>query len=298
MKKALRRRRFILGGSIAALVIATTIGLVVFLQLAAQRHAKQQAIDHAQLQKLDQTIARLKKQRAERIAAEKKAAEEKARQEAEAARQAEVAQNLKDQQAGKVVTPKGCAAADAHSDPTSISIVINKKRCFSPIDFTPPDLIETQGATLSAKAVPSFNALMQAAATAGLPLRVTSSYRSYGNQVSTYNYWVSVNGSTASADTVSARPGYSEHQTGFTVDLAAGACSLDCFAGTPQATWLREHAAEYGFVERYPAGLTAITGYSPEAWHYRYVGATVAQDMKAKGIKTLEQYWNIPGGEY
>ncbi len=273
-------------------------GLGVFYYLSQQQAAKQQAAHQVQLQQLDKKIAILKKQRAERIAAEKKAAEEKARQEAEAARQAEIAQNLAKQQAGQVVTPKGCVASDAHSNPATIAVVINKKRCFSPIDFTPPDLTVTNGATLSAKAAPSFAAMMQAAAAAGVPLSVTSSYRSYSNQVATYNHWVSVNGSTASADTVSARPGYSEHQTGLAVDVAAGGCSLECFAGTAHYTWMQAHAAEYGFIERYPVGLTNITGYSPEAWHYRYVGVTVAQDMKAKGVKTLEQYWGVAGGDY
>ena len=140
--------------------------------------------------------------------------------------------------------------------------------------------------------------MLQAAAAAGAPLSVTSSFRSYSNQVSTYNYWVKINGSAASADTVSARPGYSEHQTGLAIDFSAGGCSLECFAGTAQYTWMKANAAEYGFIERYMPGMTSITGYSPEAWHYRYVGATVAKDMKAKGVKTLEQYWSVAGGDY
>jgi len=137
-----------------------------------------------------------------------------------------------------------------------------------------------------------------AATAAGLPFRITSSFRSYQNQVDTYNQWVAVNGSTASADTVSARPGYSEHQTGYAMDIASGGCALDCFAGTPQYAWMQAHAAEYGFIQRYYDGYESITGYSPEPWHYRYVGIQVAEDMKARGIKTLEQYWGVSGGDY
>lgn len=75
-------------------------------------------------------------------------------------------------------------------------------------------------------------------------------------------------------------------------------CPLECFANSQAYTWLRAHAAEYGFIQRYPVGLTAITGYSPEAWHWRYVGSEVALDMKAKNIETLETYFGISGGDY
>lgn len=140
--------------------------------------------------------------------------------------------------------------------------------------------------------------MMNAAALAGTPFDMSSAYRSYANQVATYNNWVAVNGSQAAADTVSARPGYSEHQTGLAADLKVGGCALECFGSTSQYQWLKQHAADYGFIERYPQGLTSITGYSPESWHWRYVGTNIAQDMKAKSIQTLEQYFGISGGDY
>jgi D-alanyl-D-alanine carboxypeptidase len=205
---------------------------------------------------------------------------------------------LTDQQAGKVVTPSGCAIHGVHGDPTSIDVVVNKKHCFNPIDYAPSDLVAIDGATISAKVASDFDAMFKAAAAAGYPITVTSSYRSYQNQVTTYNGWVTANGSTTAADTVSARPGYSEHQSGFAMDLAAGNCALECFLTSGQYTWMTDHAADYGFIQRYPVGLTSITGYSDESWHYRYVGKAVAQDMKKKGTKTLEQYWNISGGGY
>ena len=110
---------------------------------------------------------------------------------------------------------------------------------------------------------------------------------------------MSVSGA-AGADTYSARPGYSEHQTGFAVDVAnaTGTCSLDCFGTTSQYAWLQQHAADYGFIQRYYAGFEAITGYKAEEWHYRYVGVAIAKDMQQRGIKTLEQYWGVPGGTY
>lgn len=291
MKVKAKKRQLWLYGGLAAVILVSLSGLGAYIYLQNQALAHTQEAHDKQLAAYDTKIAALKKARAKKLADE--AAAEKA-----AEQSADAAKNLAAQQAGQVVTPKSCAISGPHGNPNNIDVVINKKHCFSPIDFVPSDLGSFNGFVLSTKAIPDATALFAAAAAAGAPLSLTSSYRSYSNQVATYNYWVQANGSTASADTVSARPGYSEHQTGFVFDLSAGSCSLECFAGTPQYAWMQAHAAEYGFIERYPPGLTSITGYSPEAWHYRYVGRTVAQDMKAKGVKTLEQYWGISGGDY
>jgi D-alanyl-D-alanine carboxypeptidase len=175
-----------------------------------------------------------------------------------------------------------------------------------PVTYIPGDLvsvIDSNGSSylLSAKAAPSFKAMSDAATADGESFYLTSSYRSYSDQVSTYAYWVNTSG-TAGADTYSARPGYSEHQTGLAFDVAASVGGtnyvLSDFARTSQYQWLQAHAADYGFIQRYYAGSESITGYEAEEWHYRYVGVTVAKDMQAKGIKTLEQYWGISGGDY
>jgi D-alanyl-D-alanine carboxypeptidase len=184
------------------------------------------------------------------------------------------------------------------TDPSSITVIINKKHCFSPKNWTPGSLESFDGFLIQSEASDHLSSMSQAAMSAGVGFSLSSAYRSYDNQVETYNTWVRVNGSTAAADTVSARPGFSEHQTGLAADLKAGNCVLECFGGTGSYAWLQQHAAEYGFIERYPQGLTAITGYDPEAWHWRYVGITTAQDMKAKGIQTLESYFSITGGDY
>lgn len=195
-----------------------------------------------------------------------------------------------------------CNAASTHNNPNNIDILVNKKHCLQPLAFAPSDLVSVEGSfLLSAKAAPSFNAMSAAAAAAGQGFQITSSYRSYSTQVTTYKYWVSISGQ-AGADTYSARPGYSEHQTGLAVDLQANlngkTCALSCFLNTSQYTWLQTHAADYGFIQRYPTGQEAITGYESEEWHYRYVGVDVAKNMKAKNVTTLEQYWGISGGDY
>jgi D-alanyl-D-alanine carboxypeptidase len=230
-----------------------------------------------------------------------KAAALKAKQDAAAKAAADQAQTANSSTATSIVS-SDCNTATTHNNPDSIDVVVNKKHCMQPVTYVPGDLVSIgNGYVLSAKAAPSFNAMMAAASAVGEPMTVTSSYRSYSDQVSTYAYWVNTSGK-AGADTYSARPGYSEHQTGLAFDVAATVNGtnyvLSDFAKTSQYQWLQAHAADYGFIQRYYAGSESITGYQAEEWHYRYVGVTVAKDMQTKGIKTLEQYWGISGGDY
>lgn len=183
--------------------------------------------------------------------------------------------------------------------PDSIRVIVNKKHCITPIDWSPGDLVQVHGYYLRSEAASHLSRMMDDASTTGVPLALSSAYRSYTDQASTYAEWVTINGSIADADSVSARPGYSEHQTGLAVDFKqSDACVLDCFGKTAQYTWLVAHAAEYGFIQRYPSGLMSITGYDTEAWHWRYVGTQIANDMKSHGIQTLEAYFGISGGMY
>jgi D-alanyl-D-alanine carboxypeptidase len=72
-------------------------------------------------------------------------------------------------------------------------------------------------------------------------------------------------------------------------------CALDqCFADTDQGRWLAANAYRWGFVLRYPNGMTNITGYEFEPWHYRYVGVALATEMHTTGIPTLEQFFGLP----
>lgn len=280
-------------GSAVILVFWLAAG-VYALNYFEKQHDTQVAASRQYIEELDKTIARIEDKKEERRLEEEQKAKEAA--EAEAQKKAEE-EAQKEAQSNQSTASSGCNPASSHTDPSSIDVIVNKKHCLTPVSFTPPDLVTTNGATISAKAASDFNRMFADAAVAGQSFTVTSSYRSYINQVSTYNYWVSVNGQAA-ADTVSARPGFSEHQTGFAFDVGANGCNLDCFAGTSQYQWFQANAAKYGFIQRYYSGYEDITGYASEEWHYRYVGVAVAQDMKTKGIKTLEQYWGIEGGNY
>ena len=195
------------------------------------------------------------------------------------------------------------------SDPKSINVVINKSHPLSPKNYAPADLttpnvpmranISEDESKVSKQIAPDLELLISAAANNGIQLELESGYRSYAFQVNLYNYYVSAQGQET-ADEQSARPGYSEHQTGFAVDLGSStdtSCNVQlCFGNTAEGNWLAANAYKYGFIVRYSAADQALTGYEPEAWHFRYVGQTLAKTLKDKNITTLEEYFNISGG--
>lgn len=133
-----------------------------------------------------------------------------------------------------------------------------------------------------------FDLLTAEAAKEGLNIWLASGFRSYDYQKQIYTNYVNSYGQST-ADTFSARPGHSEHQTGLAIDVNS---IDDTFAGTPEALWLEKHAHEFGFIIRYPKGKEHITGYKYEPWHLRYLGKSVASDVYNSGL-TLEEYLGI-----
>lgn len=135
-----------------------------------------------------------------------------------------------------------------------------------------------------------FLELWQAANDQGFYLMVTSSYRDYESQKEIYDYRVS-NWGERKADETAARPGHSEHQTGLVIDMTSKTEPLaDSFTDSEAYKWLKENAYKYGFIERYPEGKTYLTGYSPESWHWRYVGLEAAKTMHDEDI-TFDEYY-------
>jgi D-alanyl-D-alanine carboxypeptidase len=200
----------------------------------------------------------------------------------------------------KPVIPTFDKTAFSNTDPSSIWLVINKQHSLSPVSYVPADLITTVGATISNKARADFDLMNTAALAVGVNFTIVSSYRSYDNQSNIYNNYIATYGQ-ASTDTFSARPGYSEHQTGLAIDFGSSTgavCNLDdCFGSTVEGLWLSQHSYEYGFIMRYPSNKQQLTGYKSEPWHFRYIGRELAMDMKNASIFTLEEYFNINGGE-
>lgn len=141
---------------------------------------------------------------------------------------------------------------------------------------------------INPEAKQALDEMFAAAAGDGLTMRVVSGFRSYTTQKNLYNKYVRRDG-VAKADTYSARPGFSEHQTGLAFDINK---ANDSFVGTPEALWLAANAYKYGFILRYPEGKESITGYQFEPWHYRYVGKERALKIYESGL-TVEEYYGI-----
>lgn len=183
------------------------------------------------------------------------------------------------------------------TDPSSIWVVVNKQHSLQPKNYTPNDLTAVgNGEYLRAEAATALTTMLAAAKTAGYSVTPASGYRSYTTQISVYANEVKTYGQ-AKADSESARPGYSEHQTGLAMDLASGGCSItDCFGATPGGKWVTANAYKYGFLLRYPADKTAITGYRTETWHFRYIGVKLATELHNQHIETLEEFFGISGG--
>ena len=136
--------------------------------------------------------------------------------------------------------------------------------------------------------------LIAAMQQAGFPISDHySGFRSYETQTQLYQNYVNKDGK-AEADRYSARPGYSEHQTGLAFDLIGTNGNL--VTEEKAAQWLLDHAADYGFVVRYLKGKEKETGYMAEEWHLRYVGKE-AKEIAASGL-SLEEYYGFEGGDY
>lgn len=157
-------------------------------------------------------------------------------------------------------------------------LVVNKTYSL-PSDYN-PGVDSTANAALSE--------MIAAAAKDGINLWIASGFRSYSRQETLYNNYVARDGKAA-ADRYSARPGYSEHQTGLAFDLN----SLEqSFGETKEGKWIAENCWKYGFILRYPKNKEAKTGYMYEPWHVRYLGKDIAEKVFNSGL-CLEEYLNI-----
>ncbi|MDF2612931.1 MAG: D-alanyl-D-alanine carboxypeptidase [Clostridia bacterium] len=120
--------------------------------------------------------------------------------------------------------------------------------------------------------------MFNSAAKENINLVAVSGYRSYGRQNTIYNHYIKKFGQKET-DRFSAKPGYSEHQTGLAMDVSAqsiGYSLTERFGNTKEGKWLASNAHKYGFIIRYPKGKEKITGYMYEPWHVRYVGEELA----------------------
>jgi D-alanyl-D-alanine carboxypeptidase len=166
--------------------------------------------------------------------------------------------------------------------------------------YKPGDLRNTSLAGLNSgfyvrsHVISDLKSMAYAARVAGARLSVQSAFRSYTTQKATFDYWVRVHGYSV-ALLESARAGHSEHQLGTTLDFKSygGKAPWDYtdWGTTAAGKWLKANAWKYGFVMSYPKGKTAVTCYTYEPWHYRYVGRAQAAALRASGQTFREYLW-------
>lgn len=178
--------------------------------------------------------------------------------------------------------------------------LINKEHAL-PDDYIPEDLVipdvpfpfaeDLPKKQMRKAAATALEELFEASEESELELYAQSGYRSYERQDAIFAANVDAHGEEA-ANNFSARPGESEHQSGLTMDVTSPGVNFDLvieFGETKEGQWIKENAADYGFIIRYPEGKEDITVYQYEPWHLRYVGVKAAQEIMSQGI-TLEEY--------
>ena len=184
------------------------------------------------------------------------------------------------------------------TDTTKGELMIVNKYYYLDKDYVYGDLVKidnkytnTVGSELSVVAYDALKQLIDDAEKEDLHIRANYAHRSYEYQEGVYNDYKKKNGEKY-ADSISARAGYSEHQTGLTVDVgvAYNYNKGKKFADTKEYEWMKDNCYRYGFILRYPEGKEDITGYEAEAWHYRYVGKEVAKYIHSNDI-TFEEYY-------
>lgn len=178
-------------------------------------------------------------------------------------------------------------------------IIVNKENPLS-MDYKPDDLKEIKyfvpgrseaSRYMRAEAADAFHQMVNKAAESGIEIKMTTAYRSYHFQKVLYDNYVASYGQAA-ADTFSAKPGQSEHQTGLAVDVSSPNVGYQLtvdYGEKNEGKWLAENAHKFGFIIRFPKGKEDITGFQYEPWHLRYVGLTAAKEIHEQGL-TLEEF--------
>src|SRR5690625_586312 len=185
-------------------------------------------------------------------------------------------------------------------NPYDILVLVNKSHAlpntFEPDDLVVPDIPfpfdeDDPKKQLREVAARAIEDLFNAAEQEGLELFAQSGYRSYERQDVIFASYVSQHGEKQ-ANTYSARPGESEHQTGLVMDVTTRSIGFEIiidFKDTPEGKWLKDHAHEFGFIIRYEEDKEDITKYQYEPWHIRYVGKKAAKEIYDNDL-TLEEY--------
>ncbi len=186
------------------------------------------------------------------------------------------------------------------TDAEALDTLVNKNRRL-PGDYIPADLVRVSVPTilsfeevnhLRKEAAEALADLFDAAKLSGYDLYARSGYRAYRTQVGLYEANVRTYGKEY-ADTISAKPGTSEHQSGLAMDISCPEMNYQLeqsFGNTDPGIWVQENAHSFGFIIRYPEDKQEITGYTYEPWHLRFIGKTIATEIYENGL-CLEEYF-------
>lgn len=178
-------------------------------------------------------------------------------------------------------------------------ILVNKAHPIGQ-DYKPDDLTKIEAYApdrsettryMRTEAAEAFHRMVDKAAGDGVELKMTTAYRSYDFQKILFDNYVEKEGEEK-ANTFSAKPGQSEHQTGLAVDVSSPSVDYqlsDDYGKTKEGKWIADEAYRFGFILRFPKGKEEITGYQYEPWHLRYVGLAAAKEIHEEGL-TLEEF--------
>lgn len=197
-------------------------------------------------------------------------------------------------------TDSGNTDGKTVSDPASLLVLVNKQNNL-PADYVPVGMVipdvpfpfseDRPQKKLHPAAAAALEELFAAVKAEGLELYAISGYRSYATQQGIFAAKAAARGEEV-ANQTSARAGHSEHQTGLAMDVTNAKVNFaleTSFGATTEGLWLAANAHRYGFIIRYQLGKDAVTGYSYEPWHLRYVGIEAAGEIFAAGV-VFEEY--------
>lgn len=184
-------------------------------------------------------------------------------------------------------------------NPASLLALVNKQNSLSydyiPRDMVVPNIIFADEGydpkkLMRREAAKALEQLFAKASKENVPLTGVSAYRSFDRQIEIFKQNILA---SPNANTTSARPGESEHQTGLSIDVSSPSVNnnlTQSFGDTMEGQWLAKNAPLFGFIIRFPKGKEGITGYQYEPWHIRYVGKKAANEITSEGL-TLEEYF-------
>ena len=176
-----------------------------------------------------------------------------------------------------------------------LSILVNKYNYLDK-NYKPKDLMSfySNGKEIQIRNIvyKNFQDMANAAKKEKLNIRIISGYRDYYYQENLYNSYLKHDKKDV-VDTYSARAGYSEHQTGLSIDIDNVYANYNSFHLTKEYIWMKENAYKYGFILRYPMDKENITGFKYESWHYRYVGKDISNYIYKNNITFDEYYYEF-----